>query len=133
MSATRTRSAECPLCQRHISLLRDGTFRQHGPKSDQCLGTYRTPESAARLILPPLADHQLAMMRECWRIGDWRPIEIEFGIKFPQYLICAPTPEAELAKLIDTVRSTITTLVELSEAHADRRVPWAQSRRTRRR
>jgi hypothetical protein len=93
------------------------------PKRDQCLGTYRTPESAARLILPPLTDDQLAMMRECWRIGYWRPIEIEFGITFPEYLIYAPTPEAELAKLTETVRSTITTLLELSKTHADRRVP----------
>jgi hypothetical protein len=123
VSTAHIRSAECPLCQRHISLLRDGTFRPHGPKRDQCLATYHTPEGAAKLILPPLTDDQHALMRECWRIGDWRPIEIEFGIKFPQYLICAPTPEAELAKLIDTVRSTITALVELSKAHADRRVP----------
>jgi hypothetical protein len=120
VSTAHIRSAECPVCLRHISLLRDGTFRPHGPMSDQCLGTYHTPESAATLILPPLTEDQLAMMRE--RIGDWRPIESEFGITFPQYLIYAPTPEAELAKLIDTVRTTITTLVELSKAHAERRV-----------
>jgi hypothetical protein len=63
------------------------------------------------------------MLRECYRTGDWRPIEIEFGLTFPQYRIYAATPEEELAKLIDTVRATITTLVELSKAHADKCVP----------
>ncbi|MDT5347065.1 MAG: hypothetical protein QOH91_352 [Mycobacterium sp.] len=123
MSTAHIRSAECPLCQRHISLLRDGTFRQHGPKSDQCLGTYRTPESAATLILPPLNEDQLAIMSECWRIGDWRPIELEFGIVCPQYNPRGRTPEDELAALIDDVRQWISTLVELSRSHAARRVP----------
>ena len=122
MSA-HTGSAKCPICERYISLRRDGTFRQHGPLRDQCLGTYRTPEGAATLILSPLTDCQLDMMRECYRIGDWRPIELEFGITFPQYLIYAPTPEGELEKLIETVRSTIARLVELSKSHAERRVP----------
>jgi hypothetical protein len=123
MSTTHSRSAECPLCQRRISLLRDGTFRQHGPKRDQCLGTYRTPESAATLVLPPLTVGQLDMMRECYRIGDWRPIEIEFGIAFPQYLIRASTLDDELAYLIRMVRFAINSLVDMSKAHADRRVP----------
>ncbi|MGO9157835.1 hypothetical protein [Mycobacterium sp.] len=123
MSTAHIRSAECPLCQRHISLLRDGTFRQHGPKSDQCLGTYRTPESAATLILPPLNEDQLAMMSECWRIGDWRPIELEFGIVCPQYNLQGRTPEEELGELIGGVRQWISTLVELAHSHAARRVP----------
>jgi hypothetical protein len=92
----------------------NGTFRQHGPRSNQCLGTYRTPESAATLILPIRTDEQLDMMRECRRVGDWRPIELEFGIRFPQYRICAATPEEELATMIETVRSTIVTLVTIS-------------------
>ena len=58
MSTTHVRSAECAVCQRHISLLGNGTFRQHGPKRNQCLGTYRTPQSTATLILPPLTDDQ---------------------------------------------------------------------------
>ena len=123
MSTAHIRNAECPLCQRHISLLRDGTFRQHGPKSDQCPGTYRTPESAATLILPPLTEDQLAMMSECWRIGDWRPVELEFGIVCPQYNLQGKTPEEELAGLIDDARQWISTLVELSRSHAARRVP----------
>jgi hypothetical protein len=122
VSTAHIRSAECPLCQRHISQLRDGTFRQHGPKSDQCLGTYRTPESDATLILPPLTEDQLAMMSECYRIGDWRPIELEFGIVFPQYLIRGSTPDDELAYLIRMIRVGITSLVDISKTHADRRV-----------
>jgi hypothetical protein len=123
VSTAHIRSAECPLCQRHISFLRDDTFRPHGPKSDQCLATYHTPESAAKLILPPLTDDQHALMRECWRIGDWRPIEIEFGIVCPQYNLQGKTPEEQLAGLIDGVRQWISTLVELSRSHAARRVP----------
>ena len=122
MSTTHVHSAECAVCQRRISLLGNGTFRQHGPKRNHCLGTYRTPESATTLILPPLTDDQLAMMRECYRIGDWRPIELEFGIVFPQCLIRGSTPDAELAYLIHMVRVGITSLVDISKAHADRRV-----------
>ncbi|ODQ99994.1 hypothetical protein AWC25_07365 [Mycobacterium sherrisii] len=62
------------------------------------------------------------MMRECRRIGDWRPIEIEFGIVFPQYHIRASTPEDELAYLIHRVRLVISSLVDISEAQANRRV-----------
>jgi hypothetical protein len=72
--------------------------------------------------LPPLTDDQLAMMRECYRIGDWRPIELEFGIVFPQYLIHGSTPDDELAYLIHMVRAGITSLVDISKAHTDRRV-----------
>lgn len=116
------RGADCPICGRYITLLSDGTFRQHGPKRDQCLGTYRTPDGAATLVLPHLTDDQLAMMRECYRVGDWRPIELEFGIVFPQYLIHGSTPDDELAYLIRMVRVGITSLVDISAAHADRRV-----------
>jgi hypothetical protein len=122
MSTTHVHSAECAVCQRHISLLSDGTFRQHGPKRNQCLGTYRTPEDAASLILRPLTDDQLDLMRECYRIGDWRPIELEFGIAFPHYVIRGSTPDDELAYLIHTVRVAISSLVDISKAHADRRV-----------
>jgi len=114
MSTTHLHSAECAVCQRPISLLSNGTFRRHGPKANQCLGTCRTPESATTLILPPLTDDQLAMMRHCYRVGDWRPIELEFGIRFPQYRIYATTLEEELARMIETIRSTIVTLVTLS-------------------
>jgi hypothetical protein len=116
------RGADCPICGRYITLLRDGTFRRHGPQRHQCLGTYRTPEDAATLILPPPTDDQLAMMRECYRVGDWRPIELEFGIVFPQYLIRGSTPDDELAYLIHMVRVAITALVDISTAHAGRRV-----------
>jgi hypothetical protein len=122
MSTTYVHSAERAVCQRRISLLGNGTFRQHGPKRNQCLPTYRTPESATTLILPPLTGDQLAMMRECYRIGDWRPIELDFGIVFPQYLIRGSTPDDELAYLIRMVRVAITSLVDISKAHADRRV-----------
>jgi hypothetical protein len=120
MSTTRIRSAECPVCQRRISLLSDGTFRWHGPKHDPCLGVCRTPESAATLVLPPLTDDQLDLMRECHRVGDWRPIELEFGIRVPQYQICAATPEEELARMVETVRSTIVTLVNISTSRGAR-------------
>lgn len=113
--------SDCPICGRFITLT-SKVFRQHGPKDGPCLGSRRTPQDAARLILPALTDTQLAMMRECYRVGDWRPIEIEFGIVFPQYRICKSTPEDELAYLIKMVRFVITSLVETSEAHAERRV-----------
>ena len=122
MSTTHVHSAECAVCQRPISLLGNGAFRQHGPKSAPCLGSHRTPEDAATLVLPPLSDSQLAMMRECYRVGDWRPIELEFGIVFPQYDIRGSTPDDELAYLIHMVRVAITSLVDISKAHADRRV-----------
>ena len=123
MSTTHVHSAECAVCQRHISLLSNGRFQQRGPKRDQCLGTYRTPQSAATLILPALSDAQLDMMRECWRVGDWRPIELEFGIACPQYNLRGTTPEEELADLIADVRHWISILVDLSRSHAARRVP----------
>ena len=74
------------------------------------------------MILPPLTDDQLALMGECFRVGDWRPIELEFGIVFPQYFICGSTPDAELAHLIYGVRVALTSLIEVSKHHADRRV-----------
>jgi len=46
-----------------------------------------------RCILPPLTDEQLDMFRNCWRVGDWRPIELEFGIVCPQYNLRGRTPE----------------------------------------
>jgi hypothetical protein len=122
VSTAHIRSAECAVCQRNITLMLDGTFRQHGPRCNPCLGSRSTPEEAATFILPPLTESQLNMMRECYRIGDWRPIEIEFGIVFPQYLIRGSTPDDELAYLIRTVRVAITSLVDISKAHADRRV-----------
>ena len=80
------------------------------------------PLGAATLVLSPLSDSQLAMMRECYRVGDWRPIELEFGIVFPQYLIRGSTPHDELAYLIHMVRVGITSLVDISKVHADWRV-----------
>jgi hypothetical protein len=118
------RGDHCPICGRYIKQLAHGEFRQHGPQSNPCLGSRRTPEDTATLILPPLTDDQLAMMRECYRIGDWRPIELEFGIVFPQYLIRGSTPDGELAYLIHMVRVGITSLVDISKAHADRLVSW---------
>jgi hypothetical protein len=121
LSTTHIRSAECPLCGRFITLA-SGAFRQHGPKTASCLGSHRTPKDAATLVLPPLTDDQLALMRECYRVGDWRPLELEFGIIFPQYVIRGSTPDDELAYLIRMVRVAITSLVDISKAHADRRV-----------
>lgn len=109
-----TSPAQCPICDRNIKIRRDGLFYLHGPSDNQCVGSYRTPADAASLILPPLTDEQLDLMRECYRVGDWRPIELEFGIRFPQYRIYAATPEEELARMIETVRSTIVTLVDIS-------------------
>jgi hypothetical protein len=62
-------------------------------------------------------------MRESYRVGDWRPIELEFGIIFPLYFVRRSTPEEELAYLIHGVRVAITSLIEVSKDHADRRVP----------
>lgn len=123
MSTAHIRSAECAICGRHITLLRDGTFRPHGPRNRPCLGSHQTPESTKRYILPPLTDEQMDMFRNCWRVGDWRPIELEFGIVCPQDNLRGRTPEDELAALIDEVRQWISTLVELSRSHAARRVP----------
>jgi hypothetical protein len=76
-----------------------------------------------RYILPPLSDEQTEMLRHCWRVGDWRPIELEFGIVCPQYSVQGRTPEEELAELVADVRQWIRTLIELSRSHAARRVP----------
>ncbi len=116
------RGDHCPICGRYIKQLAHGEFRQQCPRSTPCLGSRRTPAGAATLILPPPSDDQLAMMRECYRIGDWRPIELEFGIVFPHYVICGSTPDDELALLIHMVRVGITSLVDISAANADRRV-----------
>jgi hypothetical protein len=116
------RGDHCPICGRYIKQLAHGEFRQHGPQSNPCLGSRRTPEDTATLILPPLTDDQLAMMRECYRVGDWRPIELEFGIVFPQCFMRGSTPDDELAYLIRRVRVAITSLVDISKAHADGRV-----------
>ena len=121
VTATPQRQA-CPVCERDIALQGDGTFHPHGPRCFQCLGSCRTATDAATLILPPLTDDRLALMRECYRVGDWRPIELEFGIVFPQYVIRGSTPDDELAYLIRMVRVAITSLVYISKAHADRRV-----------
>jgi hypothetical protein len=63
------------------------------------------------------------MFRRCSRVGDWRPIELEFGIVCPQYNLAGRTPEEELADLISDARHWIGTVVELSRSHAARRVP----------
>jgi hypothetical protein len=123
VSTAHIRTSICAVCERRITLMRDGAFRRHGPCASPCMGSRYTPGDAETLILPPLTDSQLTMMRDCYRIGDWRPIEIEFGITFPQYLIRASTLDDELAYLIRVVRFAIRSLVDMSKAHADRRVP----------
>ena len=91
----------------------NGTFRQHGPKRNQCLGTYRTPESAATLILPPLTDDQLDLMWSACAIGDWRPIELEFGSYSRSTSYAGRRQTTKLAHLIHMVRVGITSLVDV--------------------
>jgi hypothetical protein len=121
MSTANVRTAKC-VCDRWITLRADGTFRPHGPQASPCIGVYSTPEEAARLILPPLTDEQLSMMRECYRVGDWRPIETEFGVRCLHYSLSGTEDDA-LAELIDDVRRWITTLVDLSRKHDQQGVP----------
>ncbi|MBI3217602.1 MAG: hypothetical protein HYZ38_27640 [Mycobacterium sp.] len=119
MSTKNIRTAKCPICDRWITLKANGTFRSHGPQAAPCIAVCSTPEDAARLILPPLSSDQLDMMRECYRIGDWRPIEIEFGIKCLHYNL-GGTEDDALAELIDDVRHWIAALVRLSQVRAER-------------
>jgi hypothetical protein len=116
-------SAICPICERSLAVSGANRFRSHGPRNRPCLGSHLSPEDAERYILPPLTDEQTELFRRCWRIGDWRPIELEYNIVCPQYNLRGWTPEQELADLIADVRHWISTLVELSHSHAARRVP----------
>lgn len=115
--------AKCPICERHMATFAAGDFREHGPRDNPCLGSRRTPAQAETYILPPLTDHQVDLLRNCWRVGDWRPVEMEFGITMPQYNLHGATLEEELADLINDARKWINTLVMLSKSHAERRVP----------
>lgn len=123
MSTANNRVATCAICQRNLVVSTTNRFRPHGPRNRPCTGSYLPPEESKRYILPPLTDEQSEMFRHCWRIGDWRPIELEFGIVCPQYNLQGRTPEEELGELIDDVRQWVSTLVELSRSHAARRVP----------
>ena len=116
------RRSLCPICQRRMATFAGGDFRVHGPQSRPCLGSRRTPSQAERYILSPLNDRQSTMFRQCWSSGDWRPVELEFGIVCPQYTLIASTPEGELAELICDVRNWLELLVELSICHAAQRV-----------
>jgi hypothetical protein len=115
--------SKCPACDRWICLSSDGRFRLHGPRVAPCLSVHLTPDQVANIVLPPLTDEQLDMMRDCYRVGDWRPVELEFGIRMPQYILSGRTPEEELADLLNDVRRWLDTLVELSQLHADGHVP----------
>ena len=78
-----TQRAICPVCEREVTLLSgSGEFRCHGPRHDRCHGSRRTLEQAKRYLVSNLTPRQRELMMECWRVGDWRPIEIEFGIDY---------------------------------------------------
>ncbi|MGD9621250.1 MAG: hypothetical protein AB7G47_21455 [Mycolicibacterium sp.] len=84
---------------------------------------YHTPEAAERLYIGPLTEDRIELLRECWRIGDHRPVEIAFGIRCHHYRPVGVTPEEQLADIINDVRGWISALVEYAVQRADRRVP----------
>ncbi len=114
--------AHCALCGRHVALFTTGTFRMHGPRNAPCTGSGLNPDEADQSILRNVTSDQLEVMREAYRTADWRPVELEFGIRFPQYRLHGNTPEDELADLVRHVRNWLETLVQCSPA-MDRRVP----------
>lgn len=114
---------KCAFCNRLVSLFTNtGAFRMHGPRKSPCPGSLLSPGEADRQILHDVTEYQLAVMRESYRTGDWRPVELEFGIRFPQYTLHGVTPEEELAHLIDHCRNWLETIVQHSPV-VDRRVP----------
>ena len=77
-------------------------------------------------MIPAPTESQAAMIRECWRVGDWRPLELEFGVDIGTLIASgyeAPQGEsidAELAAFIRYVRYIIDAIVLLSNAAAQR-------------
>lgn len=131
MSRRKTAGYGKCACNRWITLRLDGTFYPHGPLAAPCLGVGCTPEQAARLVLPALTEAQLDMMRECWRIGDWRPIELEFGIEYPLLDPKASTHEEALAEMVGSTRRWIEGLIELSRSHEPQNFDVPNDTRTR--
>jgi hypothetical protein len=120
-----TQRAICPVCEREVNLLSgSGDFRCHGPRRDRCHGSRRTPEQAKRYLVSNLTPRQRELMMECWRVGDWRPIEIEFGIDYaqPRWFACNASPEEELAVMTQSARRWIDTLAKRANATEGRRV-----------
>lgn len=131
MSTKNIRTGNCAVCGRRITLRADGTLRNHGPQVSPCLGVNHTPDAAARLILPPLSPAQLDMIRDCWRVGDWRPIELEFGITCQHFELSASTYEEALAEMVNDTRRWIERLIELSRAHSPQNLPAPNDTNTR--
>lgn len=112
--------ATCPVCTRNIPLIvATGEFRIHGPRHDRCLGSRRTPEAAGMYVLSP-TERQWELIHECWRVGDVRPIEREFGIAYrhpPSFYYCQSV-ESELAEMICDAQNWIATLAERADVNA---------------
>ncbi|CKH13185.1 hypothetical protein PXH78_09315 [Mycolicibacterium smegmatis] len=112
--------AVCPVCDRRIKLTRAGCFHRHGPEPYICMGSGHSPEVAARYNLPPLSEDQLELFRQCWRTGDPRPVEDEFGItcwKVGRYACDRFDFDGMLAEMIKFNRKWIELLIERSKAH----------------
>lgn len=72
----------CPVCGREVAVNQAGRFHHHGPMDERCLSSGMTPEIAANFNLPPLTAAQLELFRRCWRVGDVKPVEEEFGVVY---------------------------------------------------
>jgi hypothetical protein len=117
--------ATCPVCQRAVALPSgSGGFRPHGPRADPCRGSRRTVEQAEQYRLSALTGDQWELMRHCWEIGDIRPIELMFGITYPQprYFCTDASIEVELAAMIRCGRRWIEALANRAK-QTDRRIP----------
>ncbi len=102
------------MCRRVVGLWERGDFRTHGPKNNRCIGSRRTPEQAARYILPVLTSEQMDVFRSCWLIGDPIPVVKAFGVEPPFYWRKGRTLDEELAWLVQSTRDWLQTLVSLS-------------------
>ncbi len=115
---------ECIACGNWRSTsTRTGAFLPHGPRTQPCFGSGRTPEEVAEWVpvLPPLTDAQIELFRACWRVSDWRPIELEYGMKAPKFRTRGDTVDAELANMMADVRDWLESLVAVSNYHAKAR------------
>ncbi|WP_197381255.1 hypothetical protein [Mycolicibacterium mengxianglii] len=108
----------CPICGRDTALHPTaGQFRPHGSVANRCPGSRRTPEEAGRYCISDITTEQWEVMRDCYRRGDVRPVELMFGITYdqPTHFVCDGTPEDELAAMVGLARQWINKLALVAQ------------------
>lgn len=111
MSAPTTypRRTKCPTCDKWVSLSQgNGRYRHHGPRRNPCPTSGRTLDEVA----PTVTAVQMAALRDCWRIGDVKPVEDWLGEQCPPYVPATAgwdhCLECELNGLVQHARQWIT-------------------------